>query len=199
LGEPLAWCSECCGLSRGSPHLHCILGQRSLPPTASIPAKAGTYCSVSATRTVRAGPAVGGSPGSAPAVGIEQWVLAFARMTPVRGEATLEAEGLVSGTSSPHFTKVIPIPSTRIKLPPSPHRSEIMTSGWCGETGWSGSRSGPGQSSVRRDQRSWIGRPDRRRVSVDPPEPGVVRAVSRHIPETRPGAAGQVEPARMAG
>src|SRR5690606_34135442 len=43
---------------------------------------------------------------------------------------------------------VIPAPSTCGIIPPSPHRSEIMTSGWCGETGvpWESSRGGTGRT-----------------------------------------------------
>jgi hypothetical protein len=33
------------------------------------------------------------------------------------------------------FPKLVPASSTSVKLPPSPHRSEIMTSGWCGGDG----------------------------------------------------------------
>ena len=40
---------------------------------------------------------------------------------------------------SPH------LPTSRILLPVRAPRSEIMTSGWCVETGWGGSRVAPGR------------------------------------------------------
>src|SRR5690606_39239616 len=44
---------------------------------------------------------------------------------------------LTEARGTPHtpLQNLIPVPSTRGIIIPSPHRSEIMTSGWCGETG----------------------------------------------------------------
>jgi hypothetical protein len=107
----------------------------------------GTQCSILATGTARADPAADGSAGSATHAGIEQWVPAFRGDDGGEFEAQFDRKARCAAPTTPHSPKVIPAPATSIKLPPSPHRSEIMTSGWCGGTGWSGSRSGPGQSS----------------------------------------------------
>jgi hypothetical protein len=54
------------------------------------------------------------------------------RQLRVRLCAIAPANSLCSASASP---KSIPAFSTCGRIPPSPHRSEIMTSGWCGETG----------------------------------------------------------------
>src|SRR5690606_17210234 len=47
---------------------------------------------------------------------------------------------------TPHSENLIPAPPTCGRIPPSPHPSEIMTSGWCGGAGgpWEASRGGAG-------------------------------------------------------
>ena len=60
------------------------------------------------------------------------WVPAFAGMTP--------------GVLQQIYPRT---PNPAVFSPRPPHRSEIMTSGWCGEVGWGGSRAAPGPSLSR--------------------------------------------------
>jgi hypothetical protein len=68
--------------------------------------------------------------------------------------------------------KVIPARSTSIMITPSPHRSEIMTSGRCGETGVSGESSPGGTGRTggepRAAIRTFVPAPARRTGEAEP-------------------------------
>ena len=68
-------------------------------------------------------------------------------------------------------------PSTRVYDASSPHHSEIMTSGWCGEVGWMRRRSHPAPPSpIPADQITWVRGPARRGSVAAPREPRLRRA-----------------------